>query len=92
MVYPNLLPPSVAENASAGAAGGSAAPSPHPPRIEYLATLSRHTAPVNVAKFSPHGEHACHSTRDVIERRIQGISLRRLGMVSSFVIFLLVVG
>ncbi|KZT43279.1 WD40 repeat-like protein [Sistotremastrum suecicum HHB10207 ss-3] len=52
MVHPNILPPSLA--ATSGDA--TAAPAPHPPRIEYLSTLSRHTAPVNVVRWSPNGE------------------------------------
>ncbi|KIJ64823.1 hypothetical protein HYDPIDRAFT_89390 [Hydnomerulius pinastri MD-312] len=48
MVYPNVLPPSLAETAEAAV--------PRPPRVEYLATLSRHSAAVNVARFSPNGE------------------------------------
>lgn len=53
MVHPNILPPSVAESASTGT---GPPPAPHPPRVEYLATLSRHSAPVNVVRFGPHGE------------------------------------
>ncbi|OCB91854.1 WD40 repeat-like protein [Sanghuangporus baumii] len=53
MVYPNILPPNVAESVSAGS---SALPAPHPPRVEYLSTLSKHQAPVNVVRFSPNGE------------------------------------
>ena len=49
MVHPNIMPPSVA----VGTASTSAAP--HPPRVEYLATLSKHQAPVNVVRFSPNG-------------------------------------
>lgn len=48
MVYPNILPPALADTADNAIA--------RPPRIEYLATLSRHTAPVNVARWSPNGE------------------------------------
>ncbi|KAH8112858.1 WD40 repeat-like protein [Phellopilus nigrolimitatus] len=55
MVYPNILPPSVAESAS-GSSSTSAQATPHPPRVEYLSTLSKHQAPVNVVRFSPNGE------------------------------------
>ena len=51
MVYPNILPPSVAESAS----GSGNPPTPHPPRVEYLSTLAKHQAPVNVVRFSPSG-------------------------------------
>ena len=51
MVHPNILPPSLVE-------GTSDAPAPRPPRVEYLATLSRHSAAVNVVRFSPNGECA----------------------------------
>ncbi|EPQ50803.1 WD40 repeat-like protein [Gloeophyllum trabeum ATCC 11539] len=53
MVYPNILPPSVIESASTSA---TETPAPRPPRIEYLATLSRHSAAVNVVRWSPNGE------------------------------------
>ena len=53
LVHPNILPPSVAaESASAS----STPPVPRPPRVEYLATLAKHTAPVNVVRFSPSGK------------------------------------
>ena len=58
MVYPNILPPSVVANASGtgtGAQNTARAPTPHPPRVEYLATLAKHQAPVNVVRFSPDG-------------------------------------
>ncbi|KAF9238075.1 WD40-repeat-containing domain protein [Melanogaster broomeanus] len=48
MVYPNILPPSLAGTAESAV--------PRPPRVEYLATLSRHSAAVNVVRFSPNGE------------------------------------
>ncbi|KAL4071727.1 WD40-repeat-containing domain protein [Scleroderma citrinum] len=48
MVYPNILPSALADTADTAIA--------RPPRIEYLATLSRHTAPVNVTRWSPNGE------------------------------------
>lgn len=59
MVYPNILPPSVAGSASAS--GSSAQPAPHPPRVEYLSTLVKHHAPVNVVRFSPNGEFGTRS-------------------------------
>ena len=49
MVHPNILPPSLVE-------GTSDTPAPRPPRVEYLATLARHSAAVNVVRFSPNGE------------------------------------
>ncbi|OAX39297.1 WD40 repeat-like protein [Rhizopogon vinicolor AM-OR11-026] len=45
MVHPNILPSSLVESAEGAA--------PHPARVEYLATLSRHSAAVNVVRFSP---------------------------------------
>ncbi|KAH7883036.1 WD40-repeat-containing domain protein [Phlebopus sp. FC_14] len=48
MVHPNILPATLAEAAGAAV--------PRSPRIEYLATLSRHSAAVNVARFCPNGE------------------------------------
>ncbi|OJT03688.1 hypothetical protein TRAPUB_5716 [Trametes pubescens] len=49
MVHPNILPQSIVE-------GASEPPAPRPPRVEYLATLSRHSAAVNVVRFSPNGD------------------------------------
>ncbi|PWN47142.1 WD40 repeat-like protein [Violaceomyces palustris] len=54
MVHPNI--PSPAAIASAAATSGSAPVTPHPPRVEYLATLSRHSGVVNVVRFCPRGE------------------------------------
>jgi hypothetical protein len=52
MVYPNILPSMLAESASGVA---DAPPVQRAPRVEYLATLSRHSAAVNVVRFSPNG-------------------------------------
>ncbi|KAF7986029.1 hypothetical protein HWV62_41380 [Athelia sp. TMB] len=49
MVHPNIMP---VENVSANVDQ----PAPRQPRVEYLATLSRHSAAVNVVRFSPNGE------------------------------------
>jgi chromatin assembly factor 1 subunit B len=49
MVHPNILPPSLAETAEVAVS--------RPPRVEYLATLSRHSAAVNVVRFSPNGTY-----------------------------------
>ncbi|RDB17163.1 putative WD repeat-containing protein C26H5.03 [Hypsizygus marmoreus] len=49
MVYPNIRPSTLVESEDASAG-------PRPPRVEYLATLSRHSAAVNVVRFSPNGE------------------------------------
>lgn len=53
IVHPNILPPSY--NSDNGE-GSEAIPAPRPPRIEYLSTLNRHTAAVNVIRWSPNGE------------------------------------
>ncbi|KAF8452611.1 WD40-repeat-containing domain protein [Boletus edulis BED1] len=57
MIHPNILPPSIAES-------GETFVSPRPPRVEYLATLSKHTASVNVVRFSPNGEHIASAGDD----------------------------
>uniref|UniRef100_V5ELI2 CAF1B/HIR1 beta-propeller domain-containing protein n=1 Tax=Kalmanozyma brasiliensis (strain GHG001) TaxID=1365824 RepID=V5ELI2_KALBG len=54
MVHPNI--PSPAAMASAAAVSGSAVVAPHAPRVEYLATLQRHSGVVNVVRFCPKGE------------------------------------
>ncbi|PSS08882.1 hypothetical protein PHLCEN_2v3449 [Hermanssonia centrifuga] len=50
LVHPNIMPQSVLEGA------GAETTTPRPSRVEYLATLSRHSAAVNVVRFSPNGE------------------------------------
>jgi chromatin assembly factor 1 subunit B len=55
MVHPNILPSSLAEGADGAA--------PRPARVEYLATLSRHSAAVNVVRFSPNGTRFTHALR-----------------------------
>ncbi|KAL1704265.1 WD40-repeat-containing domain protein [Schizophyllum commune] len=50
MVHPHLQP------AQPAGAGGGSTSAPRPPHVEYLATLSRHSAAVNVVRFSPNGE------------------------------------
>ncbi|KAJ7243567.1 hypothetical protein B0H12DRAFT_1130369 [Mycena haematopus] len=47
MVYPNIRPASEVDDSSIA---------PRPARVEYLATLSRHSAAVNVVRFSPNGD------------------------------------
>ena len=51
------MPASVlAESAAAGGIDATVLPKLRPPRVEYLSTLSRHSAAVNVVRFSPNGE------------------------------------
>ncbi|WVQ86082.1 hypothetical protein IAT38_008250 [Cryptococcus sp. DSM 104549] len=52
MIHPNI--PSVSPATHAALTGQEIVP--HPPRAEYLATLSKHTAAVNVVRFSPNGQ------------------------------------
>lgn len=52
MVHPNI--PTVSAAAHAALTGQEVAP--HPPRVEYLATLSKHSAAVNAVRFSPNGQ------------------------------------
>ncbi|KAJ6500371.1 WD40-repeat-containing domain protein [Mycena sanguinolenta] len=47
MVYPNIRPASDVDDSGVA---------PRPARVEYLATLSRHSAAVNVVRFSPNGD------------------------------------
>ncbi|THV05396.1 WD40 repeat-like protein [Dendrothele bispora CBS 962.96] len=51
MVHPNIRPTTSASEDST-----PAQTAPRPPRVEYLATLSRHSAAVNVVRWSPNGE------------------------------------
>lgn len=52
MIHPNI--PTVSASAHQALTGQEVAP--HPPRAEYLTTLSKHTAAVNVVRFSPNGQ------------------------------------
>jgi chromatin assembly factor 1 subunit B len=52
MIHPNI--PSSSAAAQAALTGQEIAP--RPPRAEYLATLSKHTAAVNVVRFAPNGQ------------------------------------
>lgn len=56
MVYPNIPSPAAIAAAVAAAPASAPLPTPHPPRVEYLSTLSRHTSVVNVVRFCPRGE------------------------------------
>ncbi|KAM6501228.1 chromatin assembly complex protein [Amanita muscaria] len=51
MVHPHIRPAALAEEDASSVPGG-----PRPPRVEYLATLSRHSAAVNVVRWSPNGD------------------------------------
>jgi chromatin assembly factor 1 subunit B len=57
MVHPQIPSPAalIAAQKAAGESGIMAA-TPHPPRVEYMATLSRHSGVINVVKFCPRGE------------------------------------
>lgn len=71
MVHPNIMPVETAvassSNSTTSANASNDAPTPRPPRVEYLATLSRHSAAVNVVRFSPNGM-SCRSTRKLARR------------------------
>ncbi|KAF9011749.1 WD40-repeat-containing domain protein [Cyathus striatus] len=57
MVHPNIIPSTLlAEEAAPNG--------PRQPRVEYLATLSRHSAAVNVVRFSPNGEYIASAGDD----------------------------
>jgi chromatin assembly factor 1 subunit B len=49
MIYPNVI------SSTATPAVPGLEVTPHPPRVVYLSTLKRHTAPVNVVRWSPSG-------------------------------------
>ena len=51
MIHPHIRPPALLMEADTTAAASA----PRPPRVEYLATLARHSAAVNVVRFSPNG-------------------------------------
>jgi chromatin assembly factor 1 subunit B len=69
MVHPNIMPPSLVEGASSSATAAAT----RPPRIEYLATLGRHSAAVNVVRFSPNGAlHLRVLSRPWIDPNTQG--------------------
>ncbi|PWN30873.1 WD40 repeat-like protein [Jaminaea rosea] len=53
LVKPSIPSPAAMANA---AAAGLPSTSPHPPRVEYLATLTRHSGVVNCVRFSPSGD------------------------------------
>ncbi|WVW80788.1 hypothetical protein I302_102775 [Kwoniella bestiolae CBS 10118] len=52
MIHPNI--PSISSLQHTALTGQEI--TPHPPRVEYLTTLSKHTAAVNVVRFSPNGQ------------------------------------
>ncbi|WWC92359.1 uncharacterized protein L201_007316 [Kwoniella dendrophila CBS 6074] len=52
MIHPNI--PSISTLQHTALTGQEI--TPHPPRVEYLTTLSKHTAAVNVVRFSPNGQ------------------------------------
>ncbi|WRT70747.1 uncharacterized protein IL334_007746 [Kwoniella shivajii] len=52
MIHPNI--PSISTSTHTALTGQEI--TPHPPRVEYLTTLSKHTAAVNVVRFSPNGQ------------------------------------
>ncbi|KDN52319.1 hypothetical protein K437DRAFT_15925 [Tilletiaria anomala UBC 951] len=65
IVHPNIPSPSALKASEAASSTSSSNDrtvaavqplSPHPPRVEYMATLSRHTNVVNVVRFDPKGE------------------------------------
>jgi chromatin assembly factor 1 subunit B len=85
-----LIHPNIPEQPSS-AAGPSSAQlppvTPPPPRAEFLATLKRHTASVNVVRWSPKGEYlSVYIYTAVLTSfsllRLQRNSLPRLEMVS----------
>ncbi|KAG2006974.1 chromatin assembly complex protein, variant 3 [Coprinopsis cinerea AmutBmut pab1-1] len=57
MVHPHIRPASLVDEAEQCGA-------PRPPRVEYLATLSRHSAAVNVVRWSPNGEYIASAGDD----------------------------
>lgn len=78
MVYPHIRPPALLAEADSI----TAANSPRPPRVEYLATLSRHSAAVNVVRFSPNGKSS--SCRKLYLSSLnKAILLRLLEMVNN---------
>jgi hypothetical protein len=53
LVHPNIPSPAAL---AAAVTGSGPAPTPNPPRVEYRATLKRHSGVVNCVRFCPKGE------------------------------------
>ncbi|UZJ56853.1 hypothetical protein CBS101457_006173 [Exobasidium rhododendri] len=53
LVHPNIPSPAAI---AASVTGSGPAPTPNPPRVEYRATLKRHSGVVNCVRFCPKGE------------------------------------
>lgn len=74
MVYPNIRPTSLVKDDPNPAA-------PRPPRIEYLSTLSRHSAAVNVVRFSPNG--ASHTFYIIIQMHLSEMVVKIGELIAS---------
>lgn len=80
MVYPNVVT-HVAPNTQQI--------TPHPPRIVYLSTLKRHTAAVNVVRWSPNGQTLASAgdgeSKEVVESTRLLISRYKDGLIILWV-------